>query len=156
MSTAHEAMRRAKAAEWQLSFDTNYRSKLWTGDEAAAGCDRAMKMADIIFCPLGDFTVLYGEASADEAVAALAAKYPNTLIIMTLGKDGAQAMTSEGEVLRQPAILAGEVGTDRWWRRVCRWIHLCHASPWRRGLGSSLGRGDVVSQIHDSGGSASG
>ncbi len=110
MSTAHEAMRRAKAAGWQLSFDTNYRSKLWTGDEAAAGCDQAMKMADIIFCPLGDFTVLYGEASADEAVAALAANYPNTLIIMTLGKDGAQAMTSEGEVLRQPAILAGEVG----------------------------------------------
>ena len=28
--TAHEALRRAKAAGWQISFDTNYRGKLWT------------------------------------------------------------------------------------------------------------------------------
>ena len=108
--TALEAMQRAKEAGWQLSFDTNYRSTLWSGVQAAAGCDAAMALADIVFCPLGDYIALYGEASPDDALAALASKYPDTLVIMTLGKDGALARTPSGQVIRQPAILAGEVG----------------------------------------------
>ena len=108
--TALEAMQRAKEAGWQLSFDTNYRSTLWSGVQAAAGCDAAMALADILFCPLGDYIALYGEASPDDALAALASKYPDTLVIMTLGKDGALARTPSGQVIRQPAILAGEVG----------------------------------------------
>ncbi len=109
-ATVHEALRRAKSAGWRISFDTNYRSKLWRGTQAADGCDYAMSMADIVFCPLGDYQVMYGAASADEAIVRLAERYKDTLIVMTLGKDGAQAFTSDGEVLRQPAILAGEVG----------------------------------------------
>ena len=33
--SALEAMRRAQAAGWRTSFDTNYRGKLWSGAEAA-------------------------------------------------------------------------------------------------------------------------
>lgn len=108
--TAHEALRRAKAAGWRLSFDTNYRSKLWSGAGAAAGCDRAMSLADVIFCPLGDYQVMYGASGADDALEALAARYSNTLIVMTLGVDGALARNPAGDTIRQPAILAGEVG----------------------------------------------
>ena len=108
--TVHEALRRAKSAGWRVSFDTNFRSKLWRGAEAAAGCDYAMTMADVIFCPLGDYQVMYGESSAKDALAALAERYPDTLVVMTMGVDGAQAYTAGGEVLQQPAILAGEVG----------------------------------------------
>ena len=55
--------------------------------------------------------VIYGGATADEAaIETLAEKYPQALIIMTLGADGAQARRSSGDILRQPAILAGEVG----------------------------------------------
>lgn len=108
--TAHEALRRAKGAGWRVGFDTNYRGKLWSGPEAAAGCDYAMSMADVIFCPLGDYRVIYGDADEQGALAALAEKYPQALIIMTLGADGAVARTPAGEILRQPAILAGEVG----------------------------------------------
>jgi 2-dehydro-3-deoxygluconokinase len=108
--TAHEAIRRAKAAGWRISFDTNYRSKLWSGAEAASGCDYAMSLADVIFCPLGDYHVIYGEATERGAIEALAEKYPGALIIMTLGQGGARARTAAGQVLRQPAILAGEVG----------------------------------------------
>ena len=67
-------------------------------------------MADLIFCPLGDYHVMYGQASAEAALADLGARYPNALIVMTLGKDGSQAITNAGAVMRQPAILAGEVG----------------------------------------------
>ena len=109
-ATTHEALRRAKAAGWRISFDTNYRSKLWSADEAAAGCHHAMSQADVIFCPLGDFHLLYGAATPDQALDHLANRYPQALVIMTLGIDGALARTPPGEVLRQPAILAGEVG----------------------------------------------
>ena len=108
--TVLEAQRRAKAAGWRLSFDTNYRGKLWSGAEAAAGCDPALALADVIFCPLGDYQVMYGPAGAEEALEALAARYGDTLIVMTMGVDGALARTTAGETLRQPAILAGEVG----------------------------------------------
>lgn len=108
--TAQEAMRLAIAAGWRVSFDTNYRSKLCSGTEAAQICDDAMRMADLVFCPLSDYQVMYGEASAEAAIADLAARYPDTLIVMTLGKDGSQAVTREGQVLLQGAILAGEVG----------------------------------------------
>lgn len=108
--TVHEAQRRAQAAGWRLSFDTNYRSKLWSGAGAAAGCDRAMALADVIFCPLGDYQVMYGRDKADDALQALAARYPDTLIVMTMGVDGALARTPAGEMIGQPAILAGEVG----------------------------------------------
>ncbi len=108
--TAHEAMRLAKAAGWRISFDTNYRGKLWSGADAAASCDEAMQLANLIFCPMGDYQIMYGSASAGEAIADLAARYPDTLIVMTLGKDGSQAITNDGAIMRQPAILAGEVG----------------------------------------------
>jgi len=112
MATAHEACRRAKAAGWLLGFDTNYRGKLWSGAEAAAGCDETMSMADIIFCPLGDFRVMYGDETAEGALKYLAARYPNALVVMTLGKDGALAGTAAGENWRQPAfpIPMGAVG----------------------------------------------
>ena len=109
-ATVHAALQRAKAAGWRSSFDTNYRSKLWSGAEAAAGCQLAMDLADVVFCPLGDYHALYGEASADAALADLAERFPDTLIVMTLGKDGTIARTASGELLRQAAILAGEVG----------------------------------------------
>ena len=108
--TVHEAIRRAKAARWLVSFDSNYRGKLWSGAEAARGCHHAMSQADVIFCPFGDYQALYGDAPEQEALAALADKYPRALIIMTLGADGAFAHVPAGNQLRQPAILAGEVG----------------------------------------------
>ena len=109
-ATAIDAIRRAKRAGWQISFDTNYRSRLWRGAQAAAGCHQAMSLADIVFCPLGDYEVLYGDATADEAVATLADKYPKTIVVVTLGKDGALACSTAGATMRQPAILADEIG----------------------------------------------
>lgn len=109
-ATVLAAMRQARAVGWRISFDTNYRSKLWSGGEAATGCQQAMQLADVIFCPLADYGNLYGAASAEAALLGLAERYPNTLIVMTLGVDGAIASTATGEMLRQPAILAGEVG----------------------------------------------
>lgn len=109
-STAEDAVKRAKDAGWLVSFDTNYRSKLWTGNEAVEGCEFCMSQADIIFCPMGDYRVMYGDDEPEKAINTLSQKYPNTLLVMTHGKNGAIAKTLDGNTIQQPAILAEEVG----------------------------------------------
>ena len=109
-ATALAAIQGAKGAGWQVSFDTNYRSGLWSGAQAADGCYQAMSLADVIFCPLGDFQVMYGKAAADDAIAKLARDFPSATIVMTMGKEGALAWSAGGAEMRQPAILAGDVG----------------------------------------------
>lgn len=109
-ATVHEAVKRAKSFGWLVSFDTNYRSKLWTAEEAVAGCDAVMAESDIIFCPLGDYRVMYGDEPSEQAIEVLAEKYPNKLIVMTLGRAGAMARTPDGTHYQQEAIIAQEVG----------------------------------------------
>ena len=110
-AAVQEAAQRAKAAGWLVSFDTNYRSMLWSPEAAAAGCQPTMALADVIFCPLADYEVMYGAAKPQAAAEALAGLFPNALIVMTLGGDGALARTPRGELLRQPAIpTRGSVG----------------------------------------------
>ena len=108
--TAMSAMHRAKNAGWQISFDTNYRSGLWSGAQAADGCHEAMALADIVFCPLGDYEVMFGEAAVEDAIARLAQDYPGATIVMTMGKEGALARSASGAMMRQPATLAGDIG----------------------------------------------
>ena len=110
LAAVYEAARRAKTAGWMLSFDTNYRRALWPGHEAARACDDLMAMADVIFCPLNDFQVMYGDKNPQQALGFLAQKYPKALIAMTLGKDGSLARAPQGQNWRQPAIQAGEIG----------------------------------------------
>ena len=109
-ATAHEAVKLAKDAGWLVSFDTNYRSKLWSPEEAVIACDWTMSQSDIIFCPMGDFRIMYDDEPAEKAIEILAEKYPNKLIIMTMGIEGAIARTSKGQISQQSAILAEEVG----------------------------------------------
>jgi 2-dehydro-3-deoxygluconokinase len=108
--TVHEAVKLAKDSGYLVSFDTNYRSKLWSPEEAVAGCDWMMSQSDIIFCPMGDFRIMYGEQPPEKAIEILAEKYPNKLIVMTMGIEGGMARTSDGNISTQPAILAEEVG----------------------------------------------
>jgi len=110
MATVNGAVKRAKDLGWLVSFDTNYRSKLWSGEEAVNGCDAVMAQADIIFCPMGDYRVMYGDESADDAIEKLAEKYPDKLIVMTMGRDGGMARLADGANHTQPAIIAEEVG----------------------------------------------
>jgi 2-dehydro-3-deoxygluconokinase len=110
MATVHDAVKRAKALGWLVSFDTNYRSKLWTAEESVAGCDAEMAQSDVIFCTMGDFRIMYGEATPQEAIEQLADKYPNKLIVMTMGREGAMARLADGTIYTQAAIIAEEVG----------------------------------------------
>jgi 2-dehydro-3-deoxygluconokinase len=112
-ATTQRALDAAKTAGWLVSFDVNYRQQLWTPEAARQGCDAYARAADILFVPRGDVCLLFGlEASmpAAQVLETVASAYPQATIVLTLGKEGAMAYEPPGQVLRQSAIAAEEVG----------------------------------------------
>ena len=112
-ATAHKAVQLAKSAGWQLSFDVNYRQQLWSPADAMQECDAVARVADILFVPRGDACTLYGfdpTTTAEPLLTALADRYPQATIVMTLGADGAIGCAPQGSPVRQAAFPAQEVG----------------------------------------------
>ncbi len=111
-TTAQRAMDLAKAAGWRLSFDVNYRGKLWSMDTARAGCEPFMQVADVLFLPLRDAKPLFklGDSmTADDVMGELKQRYPKATIVMTLGAEGAIASGTDGVTVRQEAFPAAAV-----------------------------------------------
>jgi 2-dehydro-3-deoxygluconokinase len=90
-----------------LSFDINHRALLWSSEEAAAGCDALAQMADILFLPLRDARALYHTDDMPEAaIRAMSERYPQALIVLTLGAEGAMAF--DGTTLIKQAAFKAE------------------------------------------------
>jgi 2-dehydro-3-deoxygluconokinase len=112
-ATAQHALQAAKAAGWLVSFDINYRRQLWTPEAARQACEPFARAADILFMPRGDVCALFGldvSTAPEQILNSLVSAYPQTTIVVTLGKEGAIAYEPPGTVLRQAAIPAEEVG----------------------------------------------
>jgi 2-dehydro-3-deoxygluconokinase len=84
------------ANEYQLpiSFDVNYRSKLWSAAEAAVGIEEACRQASLLFCTRADAIKLWGLSGSPESILrGLEKRFVNKdedkTIILTLGGDGA-------------------------------------------------------------------
>jgi 2-dehydro-3-deoxygluconokinase len=107
----YQAMLWAKAAGWKISFDINYRAKLWSPEAAAQGCEALAQLADVILLPLRDAQTLY-HAPADPtlALAHLRERWPNAQLILTLGAEGAMALDHDGRRSEQAAYPATPVG----------------------------------------------
>lgn len=91
-ATTRAALAHAKEAGWRISFDTNYRAKLWSAEEARAGCAPFVAAADILLLPRRDAEIIYGlpeGISAEEAVLFMRDIAPQADIVMTLGSAGA-------------------------------------------------------------------
>lgn len=109
--TVYQAAEWAKAAGWQLSFDINYRAKLWTQEDSVAGCDALAKMADILFMPFRDAQYLYhAPNNIEAALHHLRERYPHPNIILTNGGEGASGLAMDGTVYHQGAFSAEAVG----------------------------------------------
>ncbi len=63
----------ARAHGVQVSFDPNVRLALWTAAQARAGLARYFEAADLVLPGLEDLQMLYGDASAEAALARLQA-----------------------------------------------------------------------------------
>ncbi|MGX2974870.1 aminoimidazole riboside kinase [Ursidibacter arcticus] len=89
-STTIEAIRRIKQAGGFFSFDPNLRESLWQSlDEMKTVVNSVVAMADVLKFSEEELTLLTNTTILEQATSAITAQYPEKLIIITLGKDGA-------------------------------------------------------------------
>ncbi len=99
-----ESIRRARAARVPVSFDVNFRGKLWSPAEAAAGLRPLIAEADILFCKGADASLLFGCSGEPEALLrALAAQTRAGIVVCTFGERGA-ALLQDGVYTHQAAL----------------------------------------------------
>lgn len=111
-SATLEALKRAKAAGWAVSFDTNYRSQMSTPEEAGEACSNAIEYADILHVPRRDAVLLFGadaEAPAEEILSMLKGRFQGRIIVLTDGSGRVHASTAAGDVLIEEAVSAQPV-----------------------------------------------
>jgi 2-dehydro-3-deoxygluconokinase len=103
-AVVREAVRRARAAGVPVSFDVNYRARLWDTATAGARLRPLLAEADLLFCKSADAALLFAcHGEPQVQVEALARLTRARAIFCTFGAAGA-ALLADGELLRQPAL----------------------------------------------------
>lgn len=89
-TTTLEAIHRIKNVGGFVSFDPNLRESLWTSqDEMKDVVNSVVAMADILKFSEEELMLLTNKETLEAATQEITAQYPEKLIIITLGKDGA-------------------------------------------------------------------
>jgi len=108
---ALNAMRAARAAGVRVSFDANYRAKLWEarGDDPRPTLDALFAQADLVFADERDIGLVTGEKPANEEdMTRIAfARYPNLLRIATMKRKvlSADAHELTGVLLTRTSVV---------------------------------------------------
>lgn len=91
-----EAIQRAKVANVPISFDVNYRGKLWTPDEARAAITPLVQEIDLFFCASGDARSVFGVEGEPEAMLQQLAEMSRAkAVVMSIGEQGVMAWDGE-------------------------------------------------------------
>lgn len=91
----------AKATGKSVSFDVNFRGRLWSPDEARACLDDLLPGVDILLCGRGDAGTVFGLADEAEACAqALSERFATPVVVVTDDERGAVACVN-GEIIRE-------------------------------------------------------
>lgn len=89
-ATTFEAIERIKHAGGFFSFDPNLRESLWQSlAEMKTVVNRAVALADVLKFSEEELTLLTDTPNLTTAIEQITARYPEKLIIITLGKEGA-------------------------------------------------------------------
>jgi 2-dehydro-3-deoxygluconokinase len=96
----------AREAGTRVSFDVNYRSKLWGPEEARAFVKEILPNVGLLFVGDDEARALWGRAD-EELVRELAASGPRE-VVLKRGGEGSVALV-EGRVISQPALPVEEV-----------------------------------------------
>ena len=99
-------LERARAKQVQLSFDVNYRAKLWSAAEAARQIEEACRQASILFCSLLDAAELWGfRGNAEEVLRRMDERFGSEgkRLVLTLGSEGS-AQLQNGSYMHEPAF----------------------------------------------------
>lgn len=119
---ALQAMRAARAAGVKVSFDANFRAKLWEfrSEEPRAVLEPFFAEADLLFAEARDIALVTGAstANAEDAVKTAFARFPNAQRIASIGRKivnadhhelGAMTATRAGLVRAAPRAITGIV-----------------------------------------------
>lgn len=99
-----EAIQRAHAAGVMVSFDVNYRAKLWSAETAAEKLRPLIAEADLLLCKGADAESLFGcQGEPRQLMSELRSLTRAPTIICTFGEQGAAALSSD-EFVTQPAL----------------------------------------------------
>lgn len=99
-----EAIRRARAAGVMVSFDVNYRARLWSAAEAGERLRPLMAEADLLLCKGADAVLLFGcQGEPREMMTALKALTRAVVLYCTFGERGA-ALLAGDEFAAEPAL----------------------------------------------------
>ncbi|WP_241487982.1 sugar kinase [Leucobacter japonicus] len=105
------AMRRARAAGVPVSIDLNYRSALWSPEQAGARLRELVALADVVFAGDDEAELVVGGGSTAELAARLGVLGPTEAVIK-LGADGCVALVDGArfEVAAVPVDVVDTVG----------------------------------------------
>ncbi len=99
-----QASKRARAAGVTVSFDVNYRAKLWDAATASAKLRPLVAEADILFCKSADAALLFGcTGEAHDRMLGLQALTRAHAIFCTFGERGAALLLGD-EFIARPAL----------------------------------------------------
>ncbi|MEM7114635.1 MAG: sugar kinase, partial [Chloroflexota bacterium] len=99
-----EVIRRAKSAEIPISFDINYRSKLWDVEKAVSVLEPMIAGIDLLFCSKRDAEAVFGcVGSAEKILIQLDTRFGAKHIVMSNGRDGVYGLAS-GQMCHAPAV----------------------------------------------------
>jgi 2-dehydro-3-deoxygluconokinase len=99
-AVVRRALAEAGAAGVPVSFDVNYRARLWAPEEARAFLEEILPGVRHLFVGADDAATVFGLAGQPEAVLeGLARRFPRSTIALTLGEEGA-AVLAEGRLWR--------------------------------------------------------
>ena len=99
-----EAIGRARAAGVMVSFDVNYRARLWSTADAAERLRPLIAQADLLLCKGADAAQLYGcRGEPREVMTALKALTRAEALYCTFGERGAALLTGQ-QFAAEPAL----------------------------------------------------
>lgn len=98
-----EAAQRAKAGGVRVSFDVNYRSKLWSPEVARRHLRTILPYVDLLFCGQEDARIVFGlEGTVRDVLEALHTLTPAEQVVLTRSHEGV-TMLLGGELVDVPA-----------------------------------------------------
>lgn len=97
-AAVRHAVTHAHDQGWTVSLDVNHRSRLWTRDAAAEALRPLLPHVDILVASADELPIVTDDAAPPAALLAQGIRE----VVVTRGKDGASAVTSQGTVT-QPA-----------------------------------------------------
>lgn len=91
------AVQSAKSQGTAVSFDVNYRSKLWSPAKAQAVLKQILPQVDLLLTPLSDAETIFGITGTGEEVARqFREEFGIDSVVVTCGGDGGRAIDSRG------------------------------------------------------------